>query len=60
MIKQKLIRFKNDTYDNDVKLIEYADEGWKIKNISACAINYDTYCYVLLEKYVKKEKTKKE
>ena len=59
MIEQKLIRFKNDTYENDVKLREHAQEGWKIKNISACAINYDTYCYVLLERRVKKEKTEK-
>lgn len=59
MIKQKLIRLINDTYDNADKLEEYADEGWKIKNISACATNHDTFCYVLLEKYVKKEKTKK-
>ena len=38
MIEQKLFRIKNDTYENDVKLREHVQEGWKIKNISACAI----------------------
>jgi hypothetical protein len=53
--EQKLIRVRDEITGD---LENYLSNGWKIKKISASGMHdkYATFCYVLLERRIKKEK----
>ena len=53
--EQKLIRVRDEITGD---LENYLSNGWKIKKISAASKHdtYSTYCYVLLERRIRKEK----
>lgn len=49
-IKQKLFYVSDINKKTYKDLDNYLAEGWKIKNMSACATSSSNYCWVLLEK----------
>ena len=53
--EQKLIRVRDEITG---ELEAFLNKGWKIKKISASGMHdkYATFCYVLLERRIRKEK----